>query len=70
MSYDLKASYIYDENKALFKSNDYNEIDTNANYAFGNSFQVIYEDMKTIVFMEKLKADLMKGVTVGGRCNY
>ena len=23
VSYDIKASYIYDENKALFKSNDY-----------------------------------------------
>jgi hypothetical protein len=64
VSYDIKASYIYDENKALFKSNDYNEKDTNANYAFGNSFQVIYDDMKTIRLYGEIKADLAKGVTV------
>lgn len=64
VSYDIKASYVYDENKALFKSNDYNERDTNANYAFGNSFQVIYDDMKTIRLYGEIKADLAKGVTV------
>jgi hypothetical protein len=64
VSYDIKASYIYDENKALFKSNDYNEIASNANYAFGNSFQVIYDDMKIMRLYGEIKADLMKGVTV------
>jgi hypothetical protein len=64
VSYDIKASYIYDENKALFRSNDYNEKGTNANYAFGNSFQVIYDDMKTIRLYGEIKADLAKGVTV------
>jgi hypothetical protein len=64
VSYDIKASYIYDENKALFRSNDYNEKDTNANYAFGNSFQVVYDDMKIMRFYGEIKADLMKGVTV------
>lgn len=65
VSYDIKASYTYDENKALFVSNDYNEKSTNANYAFGNSLSVVYDDMKTIRFYGELKADLTKGVTVG-----
>lgn len=64
VSYDIKASYVYDENKALFKSNDYTESDTNANYAFGNSFQVIYDDMKIMRLYGEIKADLAKGVTV------
>jgi hypothetical protein len=64
VSYDLKASYIYDENKALFRSNDYNENNTNANYGFGNSFQVVYDDLKTMRFYGEIKADLAKGVTV------
>jgi hypothetical protein len=64
VSYDIKASYIYDENKALFRSNDYNEKDTNANYGFGNSFQVIYDDMKIMRLYGEIKADLAKGVTV------
>nr|WP_268849474.1 TonB-dependent receptor [Flavobacterium aestivum] len=65
VSYDIKASYTYDENKALFLSNDYTEKSTNANYAFGNSLHVVYDDMKTIRFYGEIKADLAKGVTVG-----
>jgi outer membrane receptor protein involved in Fe transport len=64
VSYDVRASYVYDENKALFRSNDYNERDTNANYAFGNSFQVVYDDLKTMRFYGEIKADLAKGITV------
>jgi len=64
VSYDVKASYIYDENKALFLSNNYNEKSTNANYAFGNSFQVIYDDMKTVRLYGELKADLSKNVSL------
>jgi len=64
VSYDVKASYIHDENKALFRSNDYTEKDTNANYGFGNSFQVVYDDLTTMRFYGEIKADLSKGVTV------
>lgn len=64
VSYDVKASYIYDENKALFSSNDYTIKDTNANYGFGNSFQVIYDDIKTMRFYGEIKADVTKGVTL------
>lgn len=64
VSYDIRASYVYDENKALFRSNDYNERNTNANYAFGNSFQVVYDDLTTMLFYGEIKADLAKGITV------
>jgi len=64
VSYDVRASYIHDENKALFRSNDYNENNTNANYAFGNSFQIVYDDITTMQFYGEIKADLAKGITV------
>ncbi|WP_264565171.1 TonB-dependent receptor [Flavobacterium sp. N3904] len=64
ISYDIKGSYTYDENKALYLSNNFNENPTNANYAFGNSLQVVYDDMKIIRFYGELKADLTKSVTV------
>jgi hypothetical protein len=64
VSYDVKASFLQDENKALFKSNDYSEKNTNANYAFGNSFQVVYDDMNIMHLYGEIKADLAKGVTV------
>lgn len=64
VSYDVKASFLQDENKALFKSNDYNEMAANANYAFGNSFQVVYDDMNIMHLYGEIKADLAKGVTM------
>ena len=64
VSYDVRASYIFDENKALFRSNDYTENNTNANYGFGNSFQVVYDDLTTMRFYGEIKADLAKGITV------
>jgi hypothetical protein len=64
ISYNVKGSYVYDESKALFLSNDYNEKSTNANYAFGNSLHVVYDDMKTLRFYGELKADLSKKVTL------
>lgn len=64
ISYDIKASYIQDENKALFRANDYTESNANPNYGFGNSFQVLYDDVTTLRFYGEIKADLAKGVTV------
>lgn len=63
VSYDAKVSFIHDENKALFRSNDYTEKNTNANYAFGNSFQVVYDNIDIMRIYGEIKADLAKGVT-------
>lgn len=65
VSYNLRGSYVNERNKALFKSNDFTENSTNANYAFGNSFQVVYDDMKTVSFYGELKADFSEKVTFG-----
>lgn len=65
VSYNLRASYVNERNKALFKSNDYNENSTNEDYAFGNSFQVVYDDMKTVSFYGELKAEISDVVTFG-----
>ena len=65
VSYNLKASYVNERNKALFKSNDYNENNTNEDYAFGNSLQVVYDDTKTVSFYGELKADISDDVTFG-----
>lgn len=65
VSYNLRASYVNERNKALFKSNDYNEDTTNEDYAFGNSLQVVYDDTKTVSFYGELKADISDDVTFG-----
>jgi hypothetical protein len=65
VSYNLRASYVNERDKALFKSNDYNENSSNENYAFGNSLQVVYDDTKTVSFFGELKADISDDVTFG-----
>ncbi|MDD5151583.1 MAG: TonB-dependent receptor [Flavobacterium sp.] len=65
VSYNIRGSYVNERNKALFKSNDYSEINPGENYTFGNSMQVVYDDMKTLSFYGELKADFSKDVTFG-----
>ncbi|SDW89453.1 TonB-dependent receptor [Flavobacterium degerlachei] len=65
VSYNIKGSYVNERNKALFRSNDYNENTSNENYAFGNSMQVVYDDMKTLSFSGDLKANFSDFVTFG-----
>ncbi|HEX9980433.1 MAG TPA: TonB-dependent receptor [Flavobacterium sp.] len=65
VSYNLRGSYINERNRALFRSNDYTENAFNEEFAFGNSFSVVYDDMKTISFFGELKADFSKNVSFG-----
>lgn len=65
LSYNIRGSYRNERNKALYKSNDYSEDITNEDYAFGNSMQVVYDDMRTLSFSGDLKADFSDNVTFG-----
>ena len=65
VSYNLRGSYVNERNRALFLANPHTEFDTNENYGFGNSFNVVYDDMRTISFFGELKADFSKSVSFG-----
>jgi hypothetical protein len=65
VSYNLRASYLNERNKALFLSNDYNEDSSNKDYVFGNSMRVAYDDVKTLGFSGELKADFSENVSFG-----
>ncbi|UPZ13616.1 TonB-dependent receptor [Flavobacterium humidisoli] len=65
VNYNLTGSYLNEKDKALFKANDYTEMITNEDYAFGNSFGVVYEDIRTLRFYAELKADFSQNVTFG-----
>ncbi|AWI27009.1 TonB-dependent receptor [Flavobacterium pallidum] len=69
VSYNLRGSYTSEKNKALFKNNvfpDANEILSDLEpYQLGNSFQLAYDDVKTISFYGELKADFSKNVAFG-----
>ncbi len=65
VSYNLRGSYNNERNKAMFRSNDYTEVNANQDYAFGNSFQVVYDDVRTFRFSGDLKADFSENVSFG-----
>ncbi|OCB76457.1 TonB-dependent receptor [Flavobacterium crassostreae] len=65
VSYNVRGSYKNEKNKALFKSNDYTETSTNDPYGFGNSFQVVYDDVRTVSFSGDLKAAFSENVSFG-----
>ncbi len=70
VSYNVKAAYTSEKNKALFVHNDYPDI---ANlpitsyepYDLGNSFGVVYDKVKTLSLHGELKADFSKNVSFG-----
>jgi hypothetical protein len=65
ISYNIRGSYLNEENKALFKNNGYEEMIGSAGYNYGNSFNILYDNVKTISFFGELKADFSKNVSFG-----
>jgi hypothetical protein len=66
VAFNVRGSLKNEDNKALFVSNEYILANTNTEgYAYGNSFNVVYDNIKTISFFGELKADFSKNVTFG-----
>ena len=64
IAYNIRGSYLNEDNKALFKNNIY-EISNTQGFGFGNSFDVVYDNIKTVSFFGELKADFSKNVSFG-----
>ena len=64
LSYNVKASYVSAKNQALFKTNPYLS-SPSENYSYGNSFDVVYDNVKTVSFFGELKADINKNISLG-----
>lgn len=66
VSYNIRGSYKNEDGKALFKSNGYDDSNGNTDgFTFGNSFNVVYDKVKTISFFGELKADFSKNISFG-----
>lgn len=66
VAFNVKTSYLNQDDRALFAANYYDVLSTNQNgYAFGNSFNVVYDDMKTWSVFGELKADFTKNIAFG-----
>ncbi len=62
LSYNLRGSYINQNNNPFFKNNPRYE-DTNGNlgnenYQYGNSFNVVFDDVRTLSFFGEINADV------------
>lgn len=64
IAYNVRGSYLNEDNRALFKNNAYDSSNTQG-YGFGNSFDVVYDNIKTVSFFGELKADFSKNVSFG-----
>ena len=66
VSYNVRGSYVNEDQKALFKSNKFYQSNTNTDgYTFGNSFEVVYDNVKTASLFGELKADFTKNISFG-----
>ena len=65
ISYNIRGSFLDENNKALFKSNDFSSEVSNQPYAFGNSLHIVYDNVKTVRFFGELKADITESISFG-----
>jgi len=77
ISFDIKASYSSDEDRALFVRNNSRSngvFDAFANpllgFQYGNSFDVLYDDIKTLSIFGELEVDVTKRLVMGGNLEY
>ncbi len=66
LSYNIKGSYTAENRKPLFKLNPQNTFrDDEKGYYFGNSFEVFYDDVKTLGIFGELNVDVNRNFTFG-----
>ena len=66
VAFNVRASYLNQDDKVLFVSNEFNYAFANTEgYAYGNSFGVVYDNVKTMSLFGELKADFSKNLTFG-----
>ncbi|WP_298392504.1 TonB-dependent receptor [Flavobacterium sp.] len=66
IGYNIRGSIMNEGAKPMFLRNQFSFSNANKNgYAFGNSFDVVYDDVKTVSFYGELKADFSKNVSFG-----
>ncbi len=71
VAYNVRASYGKDENRALFQANGVNLLAPGLEgYQFGNSFNLVYDDVNTLAFFGELKVEVSDKFTLGINANY
>ncbi len=64
VSYNVKGNYFAEQAKALYKANAA-RTDATRDYQFGNSFGIVYDDVKTLSIAGELTIDVNRNFTLG-----
>lgn len=66
LSYNIKGSYMAENRRPLFKLNPENLFrDDEKGYFYGNSFEVFYDDIKTLGIFGELNVDINRNFSLG-----
>lgn len=69
VNYNLRASYSDEDDKAMFLRNNSKSNGVNTTgllgYEYGNSFSVVYDDVKTLRFFGEFSVDVNRNLVVG-----
>lgn len=70
LAYKLRVGYKIENDKALFTNNVYKNVTASQNYDYGNSFNVVYDDVNTLQLSGEIKVDFNRNFTLGLNANY
>lgn len=66
VSYNVRGSFMGERDKILFRHNMYDEtVLVQQPYEYGNSFGIVYDNVRTLTFFGEVKADFSKNVSFG-----
>ena len=64
ISYNLRGTYYAENDKALFKNNTFLNASSPKNYTYGNSFQIVYDDVSTLSVFGEMNFDFSRNFKV------
>ncbi|MGM1055602.1 MAG: TonB-dependent receptor [Bacteroidota bacterium] len=64
IAYNFRGSYMSEINKALYQNNLTSDLN-NQDYSYGNSFGVVYDDVKTASFFGEINVDVKRNFRLG-----
>ena len=64
IAYNFRGSYMSEINKALFQNNLISNLNPQ-DYSYGNSFGVVYDDVKTASFFGEINVDVKRNFRLG-----
>lgn len=66
ISYSVSGQYINERNKALYKANPV-LVGATEDYQYGNSFGMVYDNVKTLSFVGELNVDVNRNFKLGAK---